>query len=115
MNHPELFPTVADLPTLQDALDSFELAPDEVMQLQAAGPKLSESPDPLSELADVIRSIVPPEALEEDKDTSPFRYFMERIDNATSEQLRALVVFSLQKSWITEGAELPEGGLVIAD
>ncbi len=115
MNHPELLPTIDTLPELQRDLDSFELAPNETLLLLAAGPELSNSVDPLTDLAGAIERAAPPEAGEGDKDQNPFLYFLDRVQHATPQQARALVVLALQKTWISEGVTLPGGGLYVAD
>ena len=54
MIHAELFPSPAEIPALQQALDASELTENELILLLAAGPRLAESSDPLNDLHDAV-------------------------------------------------------------
>ena len=115
MNHPELVPDPSQLPTLQLALDSMELTPNENMLLLAAGPRLSESADPIADLAAAVRDAAPADAEEGSTENNPLAGLIETIQNAGPEQLHALVILALQNTWVSEGVELPNGGLSVSE
>ena len=115
MNHPELVPTAADLPALQLALDSMELTPNETLLLLSAGPALSAAADPMADLTDAVSAAAPPDANESAGNPTPLSALLETIAQAQPDQLRALAVFALQKTWISEGVELPGGGLFVSE
>ncbi len=115
MIHPELFPSAADLPNLQLTLDSVELTPNENMLLLAAGPALSEAADPMADLATAVSAGAPPDAGEDAENPTPFSTLLAKIERASPEQRRALAVLALQKTWISEGLELPGGGLFVSE
>jgi hypothetical protein len=115
MIHPELLPTAADLPTLQLALDSVELTPNETLLLLSAGPALSEAADPIADLASAVSAGAPPNTNEGAENPTPFSSLLATIAKAGPEQLRAMTVLALQKTWISEGVELPGGGLYVSE
>ena len=115
MIHPELLPSAADLPALQLALDSVELTPNETLLLLAAGPALSEADDPMADLASAVSAGAPPDANEDAENPTPFSALLATIAQAGPEQLRAMAVLALQKTWISEGVELPGGGLSVSE
>jgi hypothetical protein len=116
MNHPELLPDAAQLPALQLALDSMELTPNENMLLLAAGPRLSESANPMDDLAEAVMAAAPPDAEdEENTQDNPLSALLQTIDQAGPEQRRALVILALQNTWISEGVELPNGGISVSE
>jgi hypothetical protein len=115
MIHPELLPTAAELPALQLALDSVELTPNETMLLLAAGPALADAADPMADLANAVASTAPSDAGGDTENPTPYSALMNTIAQANPEQTRAMVVFALQNPWVSEGIELPNGGLQISE
>ena len=115
MIHPELVPDPAELPTLQLALDSVELTPNETMLLLAAGPALADAADPMSDLANAVEAAAPPDAGDDAENPTPYSTLLDTITHANPEQLRAMVIFALQNPWVSEGIELPGGGLQISE
>lgn len=115
MDHPELLPDADQLPALQLALDSMELTPNENMLLLAAGPRLSEVADPMNELAEAVTAAAPPDAETDDDQQNPLTTLLETIEQAGPEQRRALAILALQNTWISEGIELPNGGLSVRE
>ena len=111
MIHPELFPSPSELPALQHALDASELTENELMLLLAAGPRLSESSDPLGDLHDAVAGDLLPGGDEANPDVSPLVGLLKRIDGADELQRRALAIVALQDTWASEGVELPPPGL----
>ena len=111
MLHPELFPSESELPALQKALDASELTENELLLLMSAGPRLSESSDPLADLHDAVAGDV---LLDEDDaslDASPLMSLLKKIDEADDLQRRAPVIVALQDSWVSQGVTLPSPGL----
>jgi hypothetical protein len=115
MNHPELLPDPSELPALQLALDSMELTPNENMLLLAAGPRLSAAADPIADLAQAVSDGAPADAEEGSAQNNPLTGLLETIQKAQPEQLHALVILALQNTWISEGIELPNGGLSVSE
>jgi hypothetical protein len=115
MIHPELFPTAADLPALQLALDSVELTPNETLLLLSAGPALSEAADPINDLESAVSATAPPDAGGDAENPTPVSALLGAIQQANPEQRRALAILALQKTWISEGVELPGGGLFVSE
>jgi hypothetical protein len=115
MTHLDLLPSDAELPTLQLALDSMELTPNETLLLASAGPRLTESADPMADLAAIVAEEAQADVSTDEDHPSPAAAFLARIEQAQPEQLRALVIYALQKSWITEGVMPPGGGLQVTD
>lgn len=115
MIHPELLPTAADLPALQLALDSVELTPNETLLLLAAGPALSDAADPIGDLASAVSASAPPDADEDAENPTPLSSLLDTISHAQPGQLRAMATLALQKTWISEGVELPGGGLHVSE
>ncbi len=115
MIHPELLPTAADLPNLQLTLDSVELTPNEVMLLLAAGPALADAADPIADLENAVAGAAPPDAGVDAENPTPISSLLDTIARAAPEQRRAMVVFALQNPWVSEGVELPDGGLQISE
>ena len=115
MIHPDLIPTAAQLPTMQLALDSVELTPNETLLLLAAGPALSEAADPVADLASAVSASAPPDADEDAENTTPLSSLLATIEQASPDQRRAMATFALQKTWISEGVELPGGGLYVSE
>jgi hypothetical protein len=113
MIHTELVPEPTELPNLQLAVDSMELTPNENMLLLAAGPRLSQSADPIADLPAAVIAAAPEQATEGDEQQNPLSMLLATIRNAESEQLRALVILALQNTWATNGIELPAGGLQV--
>jgi hypothetical protein len=115
MNHPELLPDPSQLPALQLAVDSMELTPNENMLLLAAGPRLSQAADPVADLAEAVSAAAPADAEAGSAQNNPLTALLETIQQAGPEQLRALVILALQNTWISEGVELPNGGLSVRE
>lgn len=115
MAHSELIPTAADLPNLQLTLDSLELTPNDALLLSAAGPALDDSADPVADLAGILAGETPADASTDADHPSPATALLAMVEKATPEQLRALVVYALQKSWVTEGLMEPDGGLQVSE
>ena len=115
MIHPELLPEANQLPALQLALDSAELTPNETMLLLAAGPRLANSADPMAELADAVSAVAPSDGGTGAENPTPVSSLLNTIANAQPDQLRAMVVFALQNPWISEGVQLPDGGLQVSE
>ena len=115
MIHPELLPTAAELPSLQLALDSVELTPNETLLLLAAGPALSAAADPIADLGNAVSGGAPPDANEDAENPTPFSALLATIAQAGPEQRRAMTVLALQKTWISEGVDLPGGGLYVSE
>ena len=111
MSNLELVPDLNQLPALQLALDSMELTPNETLLLLSAGPQLSQAADPIAELAQAVTQAAPDDAAEGDEHRNPLTMLLSTIEKAQPEQLRALAVFALQNTWVSEGIELPGGGL----
>jgi len=115
MNHPELLPDADQLPTLQLALDSMELTPNENMLLLAAGPRLSEAANPMEDLVEAVTAAAPPDAELDDDQQNPLSMLLQTIQEAGPDQRRALVILALQNTWISEGVELPNDGLRVRE
>jgi len=115
MNHPELLPDPSQLPALQLAVDSMELTPNENMLLLAAGPQLSQAADPVADLAQAVSAAAPADAVGGSAQNNPLTALLETIQQAGPEQLHALVILALQNTWISEGIELPNGGLSVSE
>ena len=82
MINPELLPTAADLRALQLALDSMELTPNETLLLLAAGPALSEPPDPIADLANAVNAGAPLETSEGTDNPTPLSSLLDTIAQA---------------------------------
>lgn len=113
MDQPALVPNPDELPALQLAVDSMELTPNENMLLLAAGPALSVAADPIASLAEAITAAAPPDATEGDPTQNPLTMLLATIQRAQPIQLHALAILALQNTWITQGIELPDGGLQV--
>jgi hypothetical protein len=111
MIHAELFPSPAELPALQQALDAAELTENELILLLAAGPRLAESSEPLNDLHDAVAADSLPGGDEAPPDESPLAGLLATIDKADEFQRRALVIVALRDTWAGEGMELPPPGL----
>jgi hypothetical protein len=115
MDQPGLIPNPDELPALQLALDSMELTPNENMLLLAAGPALSEAADPIADLANAVSAAAPKDAVESDESQNPLTMLLATIEKADPIQLRALAILALQNTWVTQGIELPNGGLQVSE
>ena len=115
MDQPGLVPNPDELPPLQLALDSLELTPNENMLLLAAGPALSESADPIADLAGAVSAAAPRDAVDGDEQQNPLTMLLTTIEKADPVQLRALAILALQNTWVTQGIELPNGGLQVSE
>ncbi len=115
MDQPGLIPNPDELPALQLALDSVELTPNENMLLLAAGPALSESADPIASLADAVTAAAPKDAVDGDENQNPLSMLFATIEKAEPLQLRALAILALQNPGVTQGIELPNGGLQVSE
>ena len=111
MIHRELFPSESELPALQQALDASELTENELLLLLAAGPRLSESSNPLADLHDAVAGDVLPDGDEASPDASPLVGLLEKIEKADELQRRALVIVALEDTWVSQGVALPSPGL----
>lgn len=111
MIHAELFPSVSELPALQQALDACELTENELMLLLAAGPRLADSADPVADLHVAVVADPLPGGDEAPEDVSPLVSLQATIDRASDLERRALVIVALQDTWAGEGVELPAPGL----
>jgi hypothetical protein len=81
----------------------------------AAGPRLAESADPVADLANAVSAVAPPDGDEGAENPTPVSALLDTIANGQPEQLRAMVVFALQNPWVSEGIELPNGGLQVSE
>lgn len=115
MIHTDLFPTEADIPNLQLWLDSMELTANQALLLSAAGPELAESADPQAALASILARETPADASTDEDHLSPAAALLATVQQASPDQLHALVVYALQKTWISEGATLPGGGIEVSE
>ncbi len=115
MTQPELVPDPSELPALQLALDSMQLTPNENLLVLAAGPALSASADPSADLASAVSAGAPADSGGDAEHPTPLSSLVSKIERAQPVQLRALVILALQNTWLSEGIELPGGGLHVSE